>query len=1110
MSEPTSSQSTTAARNAALARRRWRPRRLHFHLSFWSLVTLGVIALFLMFTSMSLTGRVITMPAWVADRVEQRLNTGLAQGDMALRGVQLGVTPRGRPMLRLVDVAIRDATGLEIGRLNAVEAGFRPGALLIGRVEPTILRLDGAQVTLRRLSDGSFAVQMGQELGTSANLAGLLDGIDAAFGAGPLAKTDRLEASDLTVTLEDARSGRLWQVTDGTLDIVPADKVIDTTIRFDVFNGTEELATTELSFRSARDSSEASLAARFENAAARDIAAQTPALAFLSVIDAPISGALRSTIAPDGAISDLAGTMQIGQGALSPGNGATPARFDGAKVYIDFDPDQQALAFQGFSVTSDIGTVDAEGQVFLADFQGAFPNALIGQITLSQGQLDPEGMFELPLNVERGVADLRITLDPFRIDIGQAVLHRGDNRYEVDGWLAASEKGWDIALDGRFDHADRAEVLALWPLPVEPSSRAWVDKHVLAGEAFDGALAWRKDAGERLRMLGTFGLRNGRARVIATLPPADLQTGYITLGKASFTVSADAASITAPDGTVMDLSGTSYRIPNLKAVPQEGVVQLAMAGPLPGALAILDLPPFDIFARNSYGPDLARGDIVARGTLRFPLSPPGEPIPRDKIAYDIRAALTDVSSDRVIEDKLLIADRLELVAREIGIELSGPVRVGQAAISGSWHLPIEAGQSGSASVTGTIALTPSSLREFGLGALEDMVSGQARAQFQLDFAGDGPPRLGLASDLAGLGMRIPGIGWTKPAPTRGTLEVEALVGPRPEVTRLKLKAAGLDAGGTVTTVEGGGLGEARFERVRVGGWLDAPVVITGRGARVPVAIAVPGGSIDMRRADLGSGSGSNADPGPRRPLTLALDKLIISEGIQIRNLRADLDMAGGLSGTFAGRIIGGARIRGTVAQQAKGAAFRITSNNAGGVLKGANIFQTAKGGKLELILAPTGETGTYEGDFTITDTRLVDAPTMAELLSTVSVVGLIDQLSGEGIGFSEVEGRFRLSPTAVTLYRSSAVNASMGISLDGYYDMAAGTVDMQGVLSPFYLVNSLGRIFSARNGEGLVGFNFTLKDKFDNPTVELNPLSLLTPGAFREIFRRPPPTAPQE
>lgn len=1109
MSDATPTDTSQPAPSAPPARRGWRPRRLHWHLSVWTLVAAGLGALFLLLTSMSLTGRVIALPGWVATTFEERLNAALPEGAVSVRQVDFGVTPRGRPMLRLVDVAVRDATGLELGRLNRVEGGFRLGAALIGRVEPTILRLTGAQVTLRRLADGTFALQMGQDLGASGNLASLLDRIDALFTGGPLATTDRLEASDLTITLEDARSGRIWQVTDGRLEIVPAERVVDTTISFDVFNGTEELATTEFSFRSARDSSEASIAARFDNAAARDIAAQSPALAFFTVIDAPISGALRSTLDTGGAISGLAGTLEVGEGALSPTPGATPARFDGAQVYIDFDPAQQRLDFQGLSVRSDLGEVDAEGQVFLTDFRGGWPGSLLGQVRLSEGRLDPEGMFADPLTVDRGIADVRVTLDPFRIDIGQAVLFRGDNRYEASGKISAAADGWSAAIDGRFASATLDEILALWPVNVQPGSRGWVQRNVEAGEAFDATLAWRKAPGEKVTFDGTLGVRSARLRAIETLPQIDLGLGYVTLSPASFTTSAETASITAPDGTVMDLSGLSYRIPDLRAQEKEGVVHLVMSGPMPGALSLLAEPPFSIFARNSYGPDLARGRMEARGLVRFPLQQ-GR-IPPDRLAFDIRASLTGVASDRVIANKLLLADRLEVVARESGVEITGPVRVGQAAISGSWILPMQAGKAGSARVEGTATLDAPTLREFGLGAIEDYVSGASRARFALDFAGEGDPRLTLSSDLAGLAMSIPGTGWTKPAAASGKLEVEARVGDRPVVDRLALEASGLSATGTITTAEGGGLGEASFDRVRIGGWLDAPVVVTGRGEGVPVAITVPGGTIDMRRADLGNGKGgAGGAAGPRQPLTLALDRLIISEGIQIRNLRADLDLAGGLRGTFAGRIVEGARINGTVASQDKGAAFRITSGNAGGVLRGANIFESARGGDLELILAPVGEPGTYEGEFTITDTRLVNAPTMAEMLSAVSVVGLLDQLSGQGIGFTEVEGRFRLSPSSVTLYRSSAVSPSMGISLDGYYDMAAGQIDMQGVLSPFYILNSLGRIFSAREGEGLVGFNFTLKGAFDDPAVEINPLSILTPGAFREIFRRPPPTTPQE
>jgi hypothetical protein len=67
-----------------------------------------------------------------------------------------------------------------------------------------------------------------------------------------------------------------------------------------------------------------------------------------------------------------------------------------------------------------------------------------------------------------------------------------------------------------------------------------------------------------------------------------------------------------------------------------------------------------------------------------------------------------------------------------------------------------------------------------------------------------------------------------------------------------------------------------------------------------------------------------------------------------------------------------------------------------------------------------------------------------------------------------------------------------------------GTLDMEGVISPFYLINGIGQIF-ARRGEGLFGFTYTLRGAVASPKVVINPLSIFTPGMFREIFRRNPP-----
>ena len=187
-------------------------------------------------------------------------------------------------------------------------------------------------------------------------------------------------------------------------------------------------------------------------------------------------------------------------------------------------------------------------------------------------------------------------------------------------------------------------------------------------------------------------------------------------------------------------------------------------------------------------------------------------------------------------------------------------------------------------------------------------------------------------------------------------------------------------------------------------------------------------------------------------------------------------------------------------------AVRITADNAGATLAAAGLLNKGRGGTLDLNLIPVGPKGTYDGKLDIENIWIQDAPAMASLLSALSIVGLLEQMAGNGIFFGTANADFRLTPSQVILRSASAVGASMGVSMDGIYDLDAKRMDMQGVVSPLYLINGIGRLFSRNNGEGLIGFNYRLMGAVANPRVTVNPLSLFTPGMFREIFRRPPPT----
>jgi hypothetical protein len=229
----------------------------------------------------------------------------------------------------------------------------------------------------------------------------------------------------------------------------------------------------------------------------------------------------------------------------------------------------------------------------------------------------------------------------------------------------------------------------------------------------------------------------------------------------------------------------------------------------------------------------------------------------------------------------------------------------------------------------------------------------------------------------------------------------------------------------------------------------------------------------------------------------------------VRALTAVLGTGGGLSGEFRGRVNGTAPITGTLSPMQTGPAVRIRAEDGGAVLRAAGLLRNVHGGAMELILAATGAPGSFNGQLTMSGPRLRDAPVMAELLNLVSVVGLLEQLGGEGINLGEVEARFTITPSQIRLTRGSAVGPSMGLSMDGAYNVASRQIDMQGVISPFYVVNGLFGALLAPRREGLFGFSYRLTGTPDQTSVSVNPLSILTPGIFREIFRRPPP-APVE
>ena len=1092
-----------AAGEVARPRRRRRARRV----GIVALVSLVLVAAVLGAAALVLAGRPLTAPDWVRLKVEDQVNRQLSGVQVGLGQVTVVVEDLWHPRVQLSDIDISDAEGRRLLTLADVEGTLALAPLIQGRVQPARVWLTGAQLVLRRSETGEVELSFGGDEATAREAAGLVQLIeqaDRALVTPALSALKGLSADGLTIRYEDARAGRAWTVDGGRIDLTREGDGL--TLRGDLalLSGGSSAATVEMSYESLIGSSAARFGMNFADVAAEDIAVQSAALLWLNVLRAPISGALRGEIDEAGNLGPVSATLQIAEGVLQPTDETPPIPFQSARSYFTYDPVSLTMQFDEMSVASEWATVRAEGRVNIGSLENGLPSEFTGQMRLSEISANPQELYAEPVRFANATMESRLQLDPFRLTLGELTLMDGDGHLVMSGDLKAEPEGWDLSLQGRLDRLTPERLLQLWPESAVPRTRDWLEQNVLGGVLSNLQIGLRSEPAHKPDIYLGWEFDGLDTLFMKAMPPILGGKGHATLFRNKLTISAEAGRVKADQGGAVNIAGTVFTIPDVTTEFAPAFVDLRATSTITAVLSLLDREPFRFITKAGQPVTLADGRAEVTGRADFRLK---KDLPAEEVDFAARAVLRDVRSESLIPGRVLAAARLVAEADPERLTVSGEGRVGQVPITGEFRAPLGKETGGVSTVEGTMELSQGFVDEFGLGLPKGAVSGRGTGKVKIDMRRGQKPVFSLTSDLGGLALKVPQIGWSMGAGSRGTLKVAGRLGDPVEIPEIALTAPGLRTSGSIELGPRNRFVAARFERVRAGSWLDAPVTLLGRGAGAAPEVVVSGGTVDLSQTEIGEGSGSGGTSGGG-PMSVTLERLKISEGISLTGFRGDFTTARGMEGSFSGRVNGSAPVTGRVVPQNGRSAFEITSENAGGVFKSAGLLPNAKGGTMKLTLAPGKGTGVYEGQLTAKSVWLRKAPAMAALLNAMSVVGLLEQLSGNGILFGEIDARFRLTPTQAIIAKSSAVGASMGISMDGYYNLETGGMNMQGVVSPFYMINGVGAVLT-RKGEGLIGFNYTLKGTAESPKVSVNPLSLLTPGMFREIFRRPPPKLTQ-
>ncbi|NQV57860.1 MAG: hypothetical protein HQ503_18500 [Rhodospirillales bacterium] len=189
----------------------------------------------------------------------------------------------------------------------------------------------------------------------------------------------------------------------------------------------------------------------------------------------------------------------------------------------------------------------------------------------------------------------------------------------------------------------------------------------------------------------------------------------------------------------------------------------------------------------------------------------------------------------------------------------------------------------------------------------------------------------------------------------------------------------------------------------------------------------------------------------------------------------------------------------------------ILSEDAGAALKVLDFNENIADGtlKIEGVYKGMKPDDPLEGTLIARDFRVLNAPLFAQLLSVASITGVLDAMRGGGLPFSIMEVPFVSAKNVLRVDNARANGISIGVTATGNLDSKTGKINVEGTLIPAFIINSalghlpiVGPLFSGgQKCGGVFVANFSIKGNVDKLVVTTNPLTALTPGFLRNIFK---------
>ncbi len=857
------------------------------------------------------------------------------------------------------------------------------------------------------------------------------------------------------------------------------------------------------------------------------LASAAPPLALLRMFDFPIAGDATIELSTSGDVASSELALEIGKGRarlpymtqqMDVTAGLFKLTFDGSARRWQLQPSPVKWADGAMMFTGEMTDVA----------KGSDPPQWRFALDGKNGMLEAPEFNVPPVTIDKWSAHGTIVPRRGLVDIAEFRLAGGGGEATVKATTQAGPQGQTMAAEFAVSPMPLKTLKALWPRALAVGARDWVGKNVSAVDFKGGTLKFTHsnvggievgaDASAVEHVSASFEASDA---VFQPLP--GMQT--IEAPRSLIQIEDNALEITAPDAAVV-LSG-DRRLPlkngrlytaNMMTPRPDGEISVSTTGELGPFLEAIEQLPVRAVREASPLPKAGDGKVDAQLTIKLPLIPN---VTGDDFAISGKAKISDGRFGKVAGRFDVQGFTLDLDLSDTSLDAKGDLLVNgvPAKIVGQRLLGVGADLQPPLKIVAK--LDEADRTQLGLN-INDIVHGVVPVEVSLQ-RGDRPePAIKLHADLTGAEIALDQLQWHKAPGREASVDADIVSGQNrdTELENFKVTSDDIAAEGRIGVGADNKVKEFEFPSLM----LNVVSRLDVRGARGKDdiwSIKVKGSNFDGRsffRSLFNVGDGSDrkskaSSQGAR--VAVDIDNVIGASDVSLRNLKMQVETRGGnLSSLDAkGTLDGGAPLTAKLDQSSGARRLLVDSPDAGQVMKLVDFYPNMQGGRMRLEVGLDG-TGPAEktGTLWVEDFKVLGDPIVSEVVSSADqgrpAIGGARHVTREVFEFDRMRAPFSVGYGQFVLEESYLKGPLLGANLRGKVDFKTKRINIGGTYIPLQGLNGalggiplLGQIISGAQGEGIFGITFAVQGPTSDPQVIVNPLSLVAPGIFREMFQ---------